>query len=126
MNVVWKSRGKAITLTPDSLSSSGGNARGNEINFSEIDRARQRLGLGEAATLREIKSAYRRLAHRHHPDKHDSAGDSNDVMKDLNRAYKLLVDYCNEYRYGFRREDVSRAYPEEDIETWRDRWSDSI
>jgi DnaJ-class molecular chaperone len=98
------------------------------VNFSEIDRARKLLGLGEAATQREIKSAYRRLAHHHHPDKHGSVGEkSNEIMKELNRAYKLLMDYCNEYRYSFRREDVSRVYPEEeDIETWRDRWSNSI
>jgi DnaJ family protein A protein 2 len=98
------------------------------VNFSEIDRARKLLGLGEAATLKEIKSAYRRLAHRHHPDKNDSAAvRSNEVMKELNRAYKLLMDYYNEYRYSFRRDDVSRVYPEaENIENWRDRWSDSI
>jgi DnaJ-class molecular chaperone len=39
-------------------------------NFNEIEEARKLLGLGEAATLDEIKRAYRTLAHRHHPDKH--------------------------------------------------------
>ena len=42
-------------------------------NFNEIEEARKLLGLGEAATLNEIKRAYRTLAHRHHPDKHSNA-----------------------------------------------------
>ena len=47
-------------------------------NFDEIDEARRLLGLGDAATLKEIKSAYRKLAHRHHPDTHSSTVDEND------------------------------------------------
>ena len=97
-------------------------------NFNEIDEARRLLGLGEAATLKEIKSAYRRLAHRHHPDKHGSATEENDVMmKKLNRAYKLLMDYCTDYRYSFREEDVARTYPyEEHMRKWRENWFNSI
>ena len=38
-------------------------------NFNEIEEARKLLELGEAATLKEIKGAYRILAYRHHPDK---------------------------------------------------------
>ena len=54
-------------------------------NFNEIDEARRLLGLGEAATLKEIKSAYRRLAHRHHPDKHIVASEEDmERMKKLN------------------------------------------
>ena len=83
-------------------------------NFDEIDEARRLLGLGEIATLKEIKSAYRRLAHRHHPDKHGSATEENDVMmKKLNRAYKLLMDYCTDYKYSFREKDIGRTYPHE-------------
>ena len=98
------------------------------MNFNEIDEARRLLGIGEAVTLKEIKTAYRRLAHHHHPDKTDSTNEkSNEMMKKLNRAYKVLMDYCNEYRYGFRREDVSRVYPEEeDFKTWCDKWFNSI
>ena len=85
-------------------------------NFNEIDEARRLLGLSEAATLKEIKSAYRRLAHRHHPDKHSSTDgeETEEIMKRLNAAYKLLIDYCSNYKYSFREEDVARTYPHDE------------
>jgi DnaJ-class molecular chaperone len=97
-------------------------------NFNEIEEARKLLGLGEAATLKEIKRAYRTLAHRHHPDKHGSvAGETAETMKRLNWAYKLLTDYCDNYKYSFREEDVARTYPDEEyLRAFKDRWYNSI
>ena len=82
-------------------------------NFVEIDEARRLLRLGGAATLKEIKRAYRTLAHQHHPDT-QGFDDSEETMKRLNWAYKLLMDYCNDYKYSFREKDVARTYPEEE------------
>ena len=97
-------------------------------NFAEIDEARKVLGLSESATLKEIKRAYRTLAHRHHPDKRSGDESSEDeIMKKLNWAYKLLMDYCSEYKYSFREEDVARTYPyEEYMRNWRKNWFNSI
>lgn len=50
-------------------------------NFLEIDEARKILGLGEVATLKEIKGAYRRLARRYHPDRHGRADQDEEAMK---------------------------------------------
>lgn len=97
-------------------------------NFNEIEEARKQLGLGEEATLKEIKKAYRKLAHRYHPDKlmKDNT-DRSETMKRLNRAYKLLLDYCNEYKYSFREEDVARTYfYDEYMRTYKNRWFNSI
>ena len=98
-------------------------------NFMERDEARKVLGLSEAATLRKIKRAYRTLAHRHHPDTHSSAAreETEETMKKLNWAYKLLMDYCDNYKYSFREEDVARTYPDEEyLRTFKDRWYNSI
>jgi DnaJ-class molecular chaperone len=98
-------------------------------NFMEIDEARKVLGLSDAATLKEIKRAYRTLAHRHHPDKHSEAasGETEETMKKLNWAYKLLMDYCDNYKYSFREEDIARTYPEEEyMRNWRKNWFNSI
>jgi DnaJ-class molecular chaperone len=97
-------------------------------DFNQIEEARKLLGLGESATLKEIKRAYRKLAHRYHPDKH-SGDDSveNGTMKQLNQAYKLLMDYCNEYKYSFKEDDVARTYPHEEyLRTFKEKWYDSI
>jgi DnaJ-class molecular chaperone len=96
--------------------------------FSEIEEARKLLALGEAATLKEIKSAYRRMAHRHHPDKRSGNDQAeSETMKRLNWAYKLLLDYCDDYKYSFKKEDIARTYPHEEyLGTFKDKWFDSI
>ncbi len=96
--------------------------------FSEIEEARKLLGLGETATLKEIKSAYRRMAKQHHPDKVvDKDQAESATMKRLNWAYKLLLDYCAGYKYSFRKDDVARTYPyDEYMETFKEKWFNSI
>jgi len=98
-------------------------------NFNEIDEARRLLGLGEAVTLKEIKTAYRRMASRHHPDIHTDGDDTGDeeFMKRLNWAYKLLTEYCHDYKYTFREEDVARTYPHDEyLRRYYHGWFDGI
>jgi molecular chaperone DnaJ len=47
------------------------------------------LGVGKSASTDEIKKAYRKLAHEHHPDK--GTGDTA-KFKELNEAYQILSD----------------------------------
>lgn len=53
------------------------------------------LGVPKTATDDEIKKAFRRLAHEHHPDK---GGDPGKV-KDINEAYQVLGDKQNRATY---------------------------
>lgn len=46
------------------------------------------LDIQPSATEEEIKMAYRKLAHRYHPDK----GGSEDKFKEINEAYQILSD----------------------------------
>lgn len=97
-------------------------------NFAEIDEARRLLGLGEVATLKGIKQAYRQKAFQYHPDK--GGGDKKqgeETMKKLNWAYKLLTDYCTNYSYSFKEEDVARTYPHDEyIRRYYHGWFDGI
>jgi DnaJ-class molecular chaperone len=96
-------------------------------SFEEIDEARKFLGLGEFATLKEIKQAYRKMSFRYHPDTSSEKPEHQESMKKLNRAYKLLTEYCARYKYTFNQADVDRAYPEERIHRrFADGWFDSI
>ena len=47
------------------------------------------LGVAQGATEEEIKKAYRRLAHQHHPDK---SGGNEQKFKEINEAYQVLSD----------------------------------
>lgn len=92
------------------------------MRFSDIEAARKLLGIGETASIEHIKSAYRAMAHQYHPDMQENKDDG--VMKEINHAYQLLMDVCKNYRYSFRKEDISRIYQlEEDLDTWRDKWA---
>lgn len=96
-------------------------------SFEEIDRARKLLDLAEAATLKDIKRAYRQKAFQHHPDRGGKEPQGEEMMKELNWAYKLLIEYCDNYSYSFKEEDVDRAYPEERLMRRYGRgWFDGI
>ena len=45
------------------------------------------LGVSKTAAENEIKRAYRKLAHQHHPDKN---GGSDKKFKEINEAYQVL------------------------------------
>ncbi len=47
------------------------------------------LGVSKNATTEEIKRAYRKLAHQHHPDKE---GGAEAKFKEINEAYQVLSD----------------------------------
>jgi curved DNA-binding protein CbpA len=83
-------------------------------SFEEIDKARKLLGLGEFASLEEIKQAYRKKAFLYHPDKSGSENaQGEEMMESLNQAYKLLMEYCSRYKYSFKEEGVNRAFPDD-------------
>ena len=60
--------------------------------LEEIDRDRRLLGLGNAATLKDSKHAYRLKAFKHHPDRAVSEQQGDEMMKQLNCAYTLLIE----------------------------------
>ncbi|MFA5926484.1 MAG: molecular chaperone DnaJ [Parcubacteria group bacterium] len=55
------------------------------------------LGVGKNATDDEIKKAYRKLAHQHHPDK---AGGDEAKFKEVNEAYQVLSDKEKRSQYN--------------------------
>ena len=69
--------------------------------WAKIKEAADLLGLGEKASLAEIKKAYRYLSKKHHPDVLNSSKKKVEKveMHNLTEAYQLLLDYCSEYRF---------------------------
>ena len=57
------------------------------------------LGLNRTATDQEIKSAYRRLAMRYHPDKNPNDSSAEEKFKEAAEAYSVLADPEQRRRY---------------------------
>jgi DnaJ-class molecular chaperone len=98
-------------------------------DFEKISQARELLGLGEAATLRQIKAAYKKVANRYHPDKCQDPDTAKcaEMMKKINEAYELIMEYCAQYSYSFSEEDVRRTYPHDEyLRRYSHGWFDGI
>jgi molecular chaperone DnaJ len=57
------------------------------------------LGLDRGATTDEIKSAFRRLAQKYHPDRNPGDDSSQQRFKEINAAYQVLGDPDKRARY---------------------------
>ena len=75
--------------------------------IEEIDNALNILALPKLISKEDIKKQYRYLAKKNHPD---TGGDA-EKMEQLNYAYKLLMNYIEEFRYTFDEEEVSKQFP---------------
>ncbi|MCH7760315.1 molecular chaperone DnaJ [candidate division TA06 bacterium] len=70
------------------------------------------LGIGRNATEDEIKSAYRRLARKHHPDMNrDNPKEAEEKFKELSEAYEVLMDSNKRATYNqFGHEGLSGSF----------------
>jgi molecular chaperone DnaJ len=59
----------------------------------------QLLGVSKEATDKEIKSAYRRLARKYHPDVNPGDKSAEDKFKDISEAYEVLSDPDKRRKY---------------------------
>lgn len=70
------------------------------------------LGVEKSASADDIKKAYRKLAHKYHPDKGQGANSANDAkFKEVNEAYQVLSndEKRGQYdQYGQTFEDAQR------------------
>jgi preprotein translocase subunit Sec63 len=95
-------------------------------DIKQIDEARMILGLGEEASIEEIKSAYRELALKYHPDRcvDKEKGACEEMFKKVNNAYGILMVYCANYRFSFREEEVRKTDLDEKIQDHMKRFYD--
>ena len=86
------------------------------ILYERLKAARMVLGLCEEVTLDKIKEAFRNRIRQCHPDKaHDKTQINHEKSQKIIEAYKVIMDYCKEYRISFSRETVNRYRSEEEI-----------
>jgi hypothetical protein len=81
------------------------------MTYKKLRSAIRTFGLGDRATLVEIKARYRELAKRHHPDAGD--GENAEEIYRVIEANKLIMEYVASYRYGFSEQEYLEQDPEE-------------
>jgi DnaJ-class molecular chaperone len=94
--------------------------------YQKISEARNLLELPEQATLKEIKANYKSLLYKWHPDKCDEKKDKcHEMTQKIIDAYKTIMNYCNQYKYSFSKEEVKKYLSEG--EWWLERFGgDSV
>lgn len=60
------------------------------------------LGLSENASQAEIKSAFKKLAIKYHPDKHPGRPEMEEKFKEINRAHQVLSDEYEKARFDLK------------------------
>ena len=59
----------------------------------------QVLGVPRTATAREIKSAYRKMARKYHPDVNPGDAEAEKRFREINEAHEVLGDEENRAKY---------------------------
>ncbi len=67
------------------------------------------LGVARGASEKHIRTAFRKLARKHHPDVNDSDPASEEKFKEINEAYTVLSDADSRRKYDRYGDDWKRA-----------------
>jgi DnaJ-class molecular chaperone len=91
------------------------------IKYQDIIEAKEVLNLPERASMKEIKTNYRRLLRQWHPDKcKEDIEKCKEMTKKIIAAHKIILLYCDQYKYSFAKEEDDKYLSGE--EWWFDRF----
>lgn len=94
------------------------------MTYQDFSKAIKVFDLPERATLDQIKNRHRELAKAHHPDQSNSS--NPEVIRQINAAYAILLEYCQGYRFSFSEEEFLEQTPAERLKRqfgWDPVWS---
>lgn len=76
------------------------------MTYEDLQGALLVLGLRDLSTIKEIKARHRELVKRYHPD--TGSVDDPEKIRNVNAAYRILLNYVTEYRFSFAEEEFYR------------------
>ena len=92
------------------------------MNYKDLQEAIRILGLGERASIGEIKARHKLLVKRYHPDTGNDC--DGEMIRKVNAAYRIVLDYVSVYRFSFTEHDFYDQNPEARI--WRQFTDDAL
>ncbi|MGA1795349.1 MAG: DnaJ domain-containing protein [bacterium] len=84
----------------------------NTVHYDAAETYYDILGIERKADIRQIKSAYRKLALRYHPDRNPGDRNALERFKGITEAYGVLIDAARRVEYDqflARSDEVKRA-----------------
>ncbi len=85
-------------------------------------KSKSLLGLREKSTLKEIKQNYKSLMKKWHPDLHPDKEKATKMSTKINKAYKIIMEYINNYEYSFEEEYIKKK-TQSPQEWWEERFN---
>jgi len=76
--------------------------------IKEIKEALEFMDIPPLSSIKDIKRQYKKLAKKYHPD---ICGDAK-MMEKLNYSYKILIEYCENYKFTFDEYEIKKQYPD--------------
>jgi len=77
--------------------------------MKSVHEAVQTLELGENACLNEINSQYKALLFKWHPDHcKDNPEECRIMTERVIESYKIIMNYCFNYRFSLSKEDLEK------------------
>ncbi len=95
----------------------------NQYSFEDLLKSKTLLGLRDKATIAEIKSNYKHLMKKWHPDKHpDNIEQATKMSTLINEAYRTIMQYVKDYEYDFDEETLKKK-TQSPQEWWDERFN---
>lgn len=79
-----------------------------KINYYEFEKAVDTLGLIGLENKASIKTRYLELSKQFHPDMPEG---SNEKFQEINKAYKLVSAYVDNFKFRFSKEEFADQHP---------------
>ena len=67
------------------------------------------------SSFKDIQKKYKKLSKKYHAD----VNGNEEKMKEINKAYKILKEYVENYKFFFNEEEIIRQFPSEFIKKFR-------
>lgn len=79
-----------------------------KVSYKDFEKAVETLGLIGLESKEKLKKRYLKMSKKYHPDMPD--GDV-EKFQEINKSYKIVSYYVDNFRYRFTKEEFQNQYP---------------